>query len=181
MMVGAVPGYFCFAIRGSGKGRAKGSTGEKRARETSDSPTVDSVLGPRVAPSATPPASTPPPKRSVNPYLSRQTPETHESETHPRARCRPSRPHASTMRFYADKFPEVDELVMVQVKQIQEMGAYVKLVSPCPSSSSSLSAPASAEHALAAQSRTVGEEDTGGVQGSKLEGTDTDWTPLPFR
>lgn len=34
------------------------------------------------------------------------------------------------MRFYASKFPEVDELVMVQVKQIQEMGAYVKLVSP---------------------------------------------------
>ncbi|KAK4698907.1 translation initiation factor 2 subunit 1, partial [Phenoliferia sp. Uapishka_3] len=33
------------------------------------------------------------------------------------------------MRFYANKFPEVDELVMVQVKQIQEMGAYVKLVS----------------------------------------------------
>ncbi|GAA5961596.1 hypothetical protein JCM3765_002641 [Sporobolomyces pararoseus] len=32
------------------------------------------------------------------------------------------------MRFYADKFPEVDELVMVQVKQIQEMGAYVKLL-----------------------------------------------------
>jgi translation initiation factor 2 subunit 1 len=27
------------------------------------------------------------------------------------------------------RFPEVDELVMVQVKQIQEMGAYVKLVS----------------------------------------------------
>lgn len=32
------------------------------------------------------------------------------------------------MRFYASKFPEVDQLVMVQVKQIQEMGAYVKLV-----------------------------------------------------
>lgn len=31
-------------------------------------------------------------------------------------------------RFYASRFPEVDELVMVQVKQIQEMGAYVKLV-----------------------------------------------------
>ena len=27
------------------------------------------------------------------------------------------------------RFPEVDELVMVSVKQIQEMGAYVKLVS----------------------------------------------------
>lgn len=32
------------------------------------------------------------------------------------------------VRFYASKFPEVDQLVMVQVKQIQEMGAYVKLV-----------------------------------------------------
>ncbi|CEQ39334.1 SPOSA6832_00860, partial [Sporobolomyces salmonicolor] len=32
------------------------------------------------------------------------------------------------MRYYADRFPEVDELVMVQVKQIQEMGAYVKLL-----------------------------------------------------
>jgi hypothetical protein len=39
------------------------------------------------------------------------------------------------MRFYEDKYPEVDDLVMVQVKQIAEMGAYVKLVSPllpCP-------------------------------------------------
>lgn len=27
------------------------------------------------------------------------------------------------------RYPEVDSLVMVQVKQIQEMGAYVKLVS----------------------------------------------------
>ncbi|SCZ92467.1 BZ3500_MvSof-1268-A1-R1_Chr5-2g07885 [Microbotryum saponariae] len=32
------------------------------------------------------------------------------------------------MRFYESRFPEVDELVMVQVKQIQEMGAYVKLL-----------------------------------------------------
>lgn len=32
------------------------------------------------------------------------------------------------MRYYASRFPEVDELVMVQVKQIQEMGAYVKLL-----------------------------------------------------
>ncbi|GAA5885190.1 hypothetical protein JCM6882_007266 [Rhodosporidiobolus microsporus] len=32
------------------------------------------------------------------------------------------------MRYYTNKFPEVDELVMVQVKQIQEMGAYVKLL-----------------------------------------------------
>lgn len=31
-------------------------------------------------------------------------------------------------RFLLYRFPEVDELVMVQVKQIQEMGAYVKLV-----------------------------------------------------
>ncbi|KAG0142541.1 hypothetical protein CROQUDRAFT_662417 [Cronartium quercuum f. sp. fusiforme G11] len=32
------------------------------------------------------------------------------------------------MRYYRPKFPEPDELVMVQVKQIQEMGAYVKLL-----------------------------------------------------
>lgn len=33
------------------------------------------------------------------------------------------------MRYYQEKYPEVDELVMVQVRQIAEMGAYVKLVS----------------------------------------------------
>ena len=33
------------------------------------------------------------------------------------------------MRYYQQKYPEVDELVMVQVRQIAEMGAYVKLVS----------------------------------------------------
>jgi len=32
------------------------------------------------------------------------------------------------MRFYENVYPEVDDLVMVQVKQIQEMGAYVKLL-----------------------------------------------------
>lgn len=32
------------------------------------------------------------------------------------------------MRYYKQKYPEVDELVMVQVRQIAEMGAYVKLV-----------------------------------------------------
>ncbi|KLO13718.1 eukaryotic translation initiation factor 2 subunit alpha [Schizopora paradoxa] len=32
------------------------------------------------------------------------------------------------MRFYENKYPEVDDLVMVQVKQIQDMGAYVKLL-----------------------------------------------------
>ena len=32
------------------------------------------------------------------------------------------------MRYYQQKYPEVDELVMVQVRQIAEMGAYVKLV-----------------------------------------------------
>ena len=36
--------------------------------------------------------------------------------------------HLSTMRYYEQKYPEVDELVMVQVRQIAEMGAYVKLV-----------------------------------------------------
>jgi len=32
------------------------------------------------------------------------------------------------MRYYEAKYPEVEELVMVQVRQIAEMGAYVKLV-----------------------------------------------------
>ena len=32
------------------------------------------------------------------------------------------------MRYYEQKYPEVEELVMVQVRQIAEMGAYVKLV-----------------------------------------------------
>lgn len=32
------------------------------------------------------------------------------------------------MRYYAQKYPSVDELVMVQVRQIAEMGAYVKLL-----------------------------------------------------
>jgi translation initiation factor 2 subunit 1 len=40
------------------------------------------------------------------------------------------------MRYYQQKYPEVEDLVMVQVRQIAEMGAYVKLVShvncPCP-------------------------------------------------
>jgi hypothetical protein len=35
-----------------------------------------------------------------------------------------------TMRYYEQRYPEVDELVMVQVRQIAEMGAYVKLVCP---------------------------------------------------
>lgn len=33
------------------------------------------------------------------------------------------------MRYYEQRYPEVDDLVMVQVRQIAEMGAYVKLVS----------------------------------------------------
>merc|ERR1712093_799577 len=33
-----------------------------------------------------------------------------------------------TMRFYEEKFPEIDSFVMVNVKQIAEMGAYVKLL-----------------------------------------------------
>lgn len=36
--------------------------------------------------------------------------------------------HSASMRYYEQKYPEVDELVMVQVRQIAEMGAYVKLV-----------------------------------------------------
>jgi hypothetical protein len=35
------------------------------------------------------------------------------------------------MRYYEPRYPEVDELVMVQVRQIAEMGAYVKLVRHC--------------------------------------------------
>ena len=35
---------------------------------------------------------------------------------------------SNKMRYYKQKYPEVDELVMVQVRQIAEMGAYVKLV-----------------------------------------------------
>jgi hypothetical protein len=31
-------------------------------------------------------------------------------------------------RFYEDKYPEVESFVMVNVKQIAEMGAYVKLL-----------------------------------------------------
>jgi translation initiation factor 2 subunit 1 len=31
-------------------------------------------------------------------------------------------------RFYENKYPEVDQLVMVQVQSIEDMGAYVKLV-----------------------------------------------------
>lgn len=31
-------------------------------------------------------------------------------------------------RFYEERFPEIDSLVMVNVKQIAEMGAYVKLL-----------------------------------------------------
>ncbi|KAK6430743.1 eukaryotic translation initiation factor 2 subunit alpha, partial [Oleoguttula sp. CCFEE 5521] len=31
-------------------------------------------------------------------------------------------------RFYEEKYPEIDSFVMVNVKQIAEMGAYVKLL-----------------------------------------------------
>ncbi|KAG7889088.1 hypothetical protein KL908_004888 [Ogataea polymorpha] len=34
----------------------------------------------------------------------------------------------SNCRFYENKYPEVDEVVMVNVQQIAEMGAYVKLL-----------------------------------------------------
>ena len=33
-----------------------------------------------------------------------------------------------TCRMYEDKYPEVDDVVMVQVKSIAEMGAYVSLL-----------------------------------------------------
>jgi polyribonucleotide nucleotidyltransferase len=34
----------------------------------------------------------------------------------------------SNCRFYENQYPQVDDLVMVQVRQIAEMGAYVKLL-----------------------------------------------------
>jgi translation initiation factor 2 subunit 1 len=34
----------------------------------------------------------------------------------------------SNSRFYENQFPAIDELVVVQVRQIAEMGAYVKLL-----------------------------------------------------
>ncbi|AOW01047.1 translation initiation factor 2, alpha subunit [Yarrowia lipolytica] len=36
--------------------------------------------------------------------------------------------NTTTCRFYANKYPEVDDLVMVNVKEIADMGAYVKLL-----------------------------------------------------
>jgi len=48
------------------------------------------------------------------------------------------------MRYYEQKFPEVDELVMVQVRQIAEMGAYVKLVRTISLTSSFLDAKSTA-------------------------------------
>jgi len=39
-----------------------------------------------------------------------------------------SNPQQFQCRMYEEKFPEVDDLVMVNVRQIAEMGAYVKLV-----------------------------------------------------
>jgi translation initiation factor 2 subunit 1 len=33
-----------------------------------------------------------------------------------------------TARFYSQKFPEVDDVVMVNVRSIAEMGAYVSLL-----------------------------------------------------
>jgi translation initiation factor 2 subunit 1 len=34
----------------------------------------------------------------------------------------------SNCRFYEEKYPEIDSFVMVNVKQIADMGAYVKLL-----------------------------------------------------
>ncbi|ROT39421.1 eukaryotic translation initiation factor 2 subunit alpha [Sodiomyces alkalinus F11] len=39
-----------------------------------------------------------------------------------------SEPNYSHYRYYENKYPEIDEFVMVNVKQIAEMGAYVKLL-----------------------------------------------------
>ncbi|KAJ1837248.1 Eukaryotic translation initiation factor 2 subunit 1, partial [Coemansia sp. RSA 2703] len=34
---------------------------------------------------------------------------------------------ATTCRFYEAEFPEIDDVVMVRIKSIKEMGAYVQL------------------------------------------------------
>lgn len=39
-----------------------------------------------------------------------------------------SEPNTTSCRFYENKFPEVDDLVVVNVKEIADMGAYVKLL-----------------------------------------------------
>ncbi|KAG7132229.1 Eukaryotic translation initiation factor 2 subunit alpha like protein [Verticillium longisporum] len=39
-----------------------------------------------------------------------------------------SEPNYSHFRYFENKYPEIDEFVMVNVKQIAEMGAYVKLL-----------------------------------------------------
>ena len=48
------------------------------------------------------------------------------------ASLRPPEPAAimslTNCRFYEEKYPEVESFVMVNVKQIAEMGAYVKLL-----------------------------------------------------
>lgn len=46
------------------------------------------------------------------------------------ARLPPFTPHffSYECRMYEDKFPEVDDLVKVKVRQIAEMGAYVNLL-----------------------------------------------------
>ena len=49
----------------------------------------------------------------------------------------------TAMRYYEQRYPEVDELVMVQVRQIAEMGAYVKLVSVSTHAQTTLDAPRS--------------------------------------
>jgi translation initiation factor 2 subunit 1 len=45
-----------------------------------------------------------------------------------RRRSPPRRPRTPPRRFYESKFPEVDDVVMVQVRSIAEMGAYVSLL-----------------------------------------------------
>merc|ERR1711964_493887 len=55
----------------------------------------------------------------------------HKTSAQQQTRATP-RNHASmsltNCRFYEEKFPEIDSFVMVNVKQIAEMGAYVKLL-----------------------------------------------------
>ncbi|KAJ9194148.1 hypothetical protein DTO021D3_3083 [Paecilomyces variotii] len=49
-------------------------------------------------------------------------------QPHASERRNPAKMSLTNCRFYEEKYPEVDSYVMVNVKQIAEMGAYVKLL-----------------------------------------------------
>lgn len=52
----------------------------------------------------------------------------HLCKTKPSVELRMSEVNTSTCRFYEQKYPEIDDPVMVNVKEIADMGAYVKLL-----------------------------------------------------